>query len=360
MNLKDNLESFYSDVGTSQLSLLTCGYVNTNLDMAFRSRSKQASALWRDLYGSLPLTAPRIGIWVLLDAMFRYTGDMQCVQACLAACPQVELAHLFGQGLAEETQDRVTAMLQRGLKLDWTMRSTVSAYFSKGDGRKLVYPSPQTVLAPDDKRCDHMYSALASWARVARQVAEAIMSFKTFLEEPDFEHEDMETTALRCGMDLMHCILQFDLLGRPGVHLDRPVSQRAGCYAAKFPLDDIYWLLMCCTCTNIRRNCLGAVARARARCSCVPWRLLLKVRQQGMFIGPAFRNLLISLRGPVCTNRSSLEREAMHTGSQLLMDMNDMWGTCLVQPLWLLELVSSVLQPFYPPLPTSLFRTNSG
>ena len=129
VNLKDHLESFYSDVGTSELSLLTCGCVSTNLDMAFRSRSKQASALWRDLYGSLPLTAPRLGIWVLLDAMFRYTGEMQFVQACLAACPQVELAHLLGQGLTEETQDRVTAMLQRGLKLDWTMRSTVSAFF---------------------------------------------------------------------------------------------------------------------------------------------------------------------------------------------------------------------------------------
>ena len=49
-----------------------------------------------------------------------------------------------------------------------------------------------------------------------------------------------------------------------------------------------------------------------------------QVRQQCMFIGPAFRNLLISLCWEGCTNKAKLEREAMDIGVRLLADLNDL------------------------------------
>ena len=101
--------------------------------------------------------------------------------------------------------------------------------------------------------------------------------------------------GLRYALELMHAILQYDLLGRPGVKVERPVEERAGCYAAKFPLDDCFWLIMCATCTNVKRTCDGQVVHGRARCTCARCMLLLEVRQQCMFIGPAFRGLLASL-----------------------------------------------------------------
>ena len=323
LDMKTQFQKKYSNVGQHEMSLFDCKYVDKNLDMAFRSRSKQAGVLWRDLYGSLPVTAQRLGVWALLDAIFRYPGDVRCVRGCLAACPHEDVVYLFSEGLTQDNLQPVTDMLKRGFQLDWSMRSTVSAYFSKGDGRKLVYSSPKPAISPDDKRCDHMHAALTSWAQAAGKVAECMMFLKAALEAADADVERAEPEAIRCALELMHAILQYDLLGRPGVKMDRPVPERAGCYAAKFVLDDCYWLIMCATCLNVKRSCDGEVTHARARCPCLRCKLLLKVRQQCMFIGPAFRNLLMSLRGEGCSNKAKLEREAMDIGVRLLADLND-------------------------------------
>ena len=279
LDMKTQFQNFYSNVGQHEMSLFDCKYVDKNLDMAFRSRSKQAGVLWRDLYGSLPVTAQRLGVWAVLDAIFRYPGDVRCVRGCLAACPHEDVVHLFSEGLTQDNLQPVTDMLKRGFQLDWSMRTTVSAYFSKGDGRKLVYSSPKPAFSPDDKRCDHMHAALDSWVQGAGKVAECMMSLKAALEAADADVERAEPEAMRCALELMHAILQYDLLGRPGVKLDRPVAERAGCYAAKFPLDECYWLIMCATCLNVKRSCDGEVAHARARCRCLRCELLLKVRQ---------------------------------------------------------------------------------
>ena len=42
-----------------------------------------------------------------------------------------------------------------------------------------------------------------------------------------------------------------------------------------------------------------------------------------MFIGPVFRNLLMSLREEGCSNKAKIEREAMDIGVRLLADLND-------------------------------------
>ena len=73
------------------------------------------------------------------------------------------MKHFFGQCLAEDTVVAITDLLKGGLDLDWFMRTTISAYFSKGDDRKLVYASSKESHSPDDKRCDHMYAALGAW-----------------------------------------------------------------------------------------------------------------------------------------------------------------------------------------------------
>ena len=151
LDIKTQFQTFYASVGQHERSLFDCKFIDTNLDMAFRSRSKHAGVLWRDLYQSLPVTAQRLGVWAVLDAIFRYPGDVRCVRGCLAACPHEDVVDLFGQGLTEENLQPVTDMLRRGFQLDWSMRTTVSAYFSKGDGRKLVYSSPKPSFSPDDK-----------------------------------------------------------------------------------------------------------------------------------------------------------------------------------------------------------------
>jgi hypothetical protein len=101
--------------------MFDCRYIDRNLDMAFRSRSKEASLLWRDLCGKLPFTAERLGAWALLDAVFRYPGSVACVRSCLAACPPGEVLDLFSQGLTENNLEAMTDLLRRGLDMDWSM-----------------------------------------------------------------------------------------------------------------------------------------------------------------------------------------------------------------------------------------------
>ena len=89
----------------------------------------------------------------------------------------------LGSGLTSETADTILELLRSGFKRDWSMRSTVSGYFCKGDGRKLVYANPQPSLSPDDKRCDHMLTALPSWIRNADAVAACILASQTSVVE---------------------------------------------------------------------------------------------------------------------------------------------------------------------------------
>ena len=131
------------------------------------------------------------------------------------------------------------------------MRTRCSAYFDKGDGRKLIYREPMPSVSPDDKRLDHMFVALESWALAAPRVAESMLDFMDVAQCVD--NSEPLDFAQKCergvgaAEKLMHELLQYDLLGRPGVGMLKPVSERAGCYAAKSTMDDAYWMIMCAT-----------------------------------------------------------------------------------------------------------------
>ena len=104
--------------------------------------------------------------------------------------------------------------------------------------------------------------------------------------------------------------------------VSKPVSERAGCYAAKSTLDDAYWMIMCETCSGCARQKLRSVANVGARCQCEACRIILHARQRCMFIGPAMRLLLVALRQPAEGARADLERRAMDICAKLLADLN--------------------------------------
>ena len=91
-------------------------------------------------------------MWAFLAAIFRYLGDARCVRGCFAACPHKEVAYLLSEGLTQVNSQPVTDMLKRGFQLDWSMRSTVSAYSSKGEMRKLVFLSSPYISFPVHER----------------------------------------------------------------------------------------------------------------------------------------------------------------------------------------------------------------
>lgn len=122
---------------------------------------------------------------MVLDDIFRSNGCVQYVRACLATCHPEEVLHLFGQGLAEDTVVAITDLLKGGLDLDWSMRTTVSVNFSKGDGRKLVSASSKQSHSPDNKRCDRMYAALGAWVQNASTMAQCMLAIQVAIRAVD-------------------------------------------------------------------------------------------------------------------------------------------------------------------------------
>lgn len=227
---------------------------------------------------------------------------------------------------------RLVELLQEALGLDLALRTSVSAAFDVHDGRRQIFRVQCEERARDDARANHLYAALPQWYSCAIQLALSVESLFTALQEhartlggnPEENAVNRESgltlpqSLERICEDVMEKVLNVPLLGCPG---NKPLEERALCYAAKFVLDSIYWLLIAASCWHAKKR--GVPGRVhKYRCDCPPCLLILQVRKKFMAIGPAFRMLTLALLRPPSGHRASTEKGVLAFARQLLPDVN--------------------------------------
>ena len=295
-------------------------YVTTMLDVGWRSRSKEAAQLYRRFFARKPLSEETLGPWCFALCVFRYPGTMAFVEAALRGYSEPEVAAAFGKDIAADDAESLLRLFTEGLQLEFTLRTSITAAFDPHDGRRQVYREECDRAAPDDKRGDHMLKAMRQWYQQAPAMATAIMAAHRALAALDWPALDAACLAL------MGEILDLELLGRAFADPLLSVQERSSCYHGKFILDSIYWLLGSSCCTASGNLAPGYPAQGmKPRCSCDSCRLLFRAREKHMFIGPALRELLISLHCPARGAKAGLARGVLELAQALLPDFNAMF-----------------------------------
>ena len=328
------MKQFHQPLSDEHQKILGGGCVDTYLDMGWRSRSKQGACLFRDLFGKIvPVQVCLLAAWFLADCTCRYPGNRNALDSALLTQSDDHVRAVFMGGLTPSNADDIVAFLEKAFIRDWNMRTSCASYFDRNDGRKLTYSCQLPTHSPDDKRLDHMLVALHSWARVAPYVASVLFSLVEIITRAaDLDvaaENNWKTKEDTMTEKLMHYILQLDLLGRPGADISIPVVERAGCYAAKFMLDDCFWLLMCICCQVARRKCPRTVVSIQPRCQCRCCLRILRLRKKFMFMGPAFRDLLVALKQPATGCRAALVRSSLVLAREMLHDVNCLFEASL-------------------------------
>ncbi|CAK0819964.1 unnamed protein product [Prorocentrum cordatum] len=293
--------------------------VTTMLDMGWRSRS-DAAQLYRRFFPRQALCERTLGPWVFALRVFRYPGSMEFVEAALRGYSGAEVSAAFSKAIGEDEEETLLALFTEGLQLEFTLRASITAAFDPRDGRRQVYREECERASPDDKRGDHMLRAMRQWYEHAPAMATAVMDVYRALAALD--GPSLGTACLA----LMGAILDLELLGRPFADPFLSVEEKSSCYYAKFILDSIYWLVGSACCSSGENRDAGFPAGGmKPRCACAASRLLLRARGKHMFIGPALRELIVSLRCPARGDKAGLVRGVLGAAQDLLPDFNSLF-----------------------------------
>ena len=294
--------------------VLTQGYLTTKLDMAWRTRSKNAVLLYRRLFPNQALQLQSLASWLVAVCVFRYPGKMELLNSALLTHTDEQVSDSL------RSVQSFTALLKKSLEIDIALRTSVGAVFDPQDGRRQIYRDPQPRIGGDDKRIDHLHSALDNWCDVAPQVAKSILVMCTAIGRKCMQELESACEAT------MEELLKLELLGRAFTDTSLPLEERACCYHGKFMMDTVYALVIATMCESVPRDGrqLQPVSGVKGRCSCDACSMLLQARRKHMFIGPALRDLLLALKQPAHGEAAGMLRQTLRNARSLLGDMNEL------------------------------------
>ena len=85
-----------------------------------------------------PIQAPALAVWILLDCIFRYSGEMALLDSLLS----LESAHVLKvlqTGLTESTLKQVVETMSAEIIANVALRTTFTALFAAHDGRRRYF-----------------------------------------------------------------------------------------------------------------------------------------------------------------------------------------------------------------------------
>ncbi len=120
-----------------------------SLDSCCRARSQRAVRMYAQIYPDTSPCAATLAGWMLLLCVYRYCGAPRVIDDVLLLCGRVP--ELMRQGLTTENADAIVAGLTQALLDNVGLRTTLTAFFDGGDGRRGLFPrrvKEVPVLAP--------------------------------------------------------------------------------------------------------------------------------------------------------------------------------------------------------------------
>ena len=266
------------------------------LDAWGRTRGQKAR---QDLRGMFP----DVGLWLLLDAMFRYVGGLEFLEIFGAIDKSVR------QSVLREGVHNIVAALRAWLINVSMHYTTLTAWLAPYDGRRRTYSRKKCPEVTCSRYIDTMLVALQQWADTSVIVEKAFLELENGVA--NMEAAAWEESRQHLVEQLMLSMTKYDLLGLKSME---SFSWQALCaYPLKIMFSDIMGLM------RVRLH-PGVEA---ARCTCRHCDRTYWIEKEYIFFGPSPRGL----QQVVAPNTMVSDFDKLRWWRELLAFLNNVMGT---------------------------------